>query len=84
MLPARGKQIYDTVAGGLGMFTDPMIAIPGGLSVKALAKLRKLEKKFNREQIAAQSPDPVERAAAQKSIEQIKKQRDKIIKDDQS
>ena len=37
-----------------------MMAIPGGLSVKALAKLRK-EKKFNREQIAAQSPDPVEK-----------------------
>ena len=36
MLPARGKQIYDTVAGGLGMFTDPMMAIPGGLSVRAL------------------------------------------------
>ena len=73
MLPARGKQIYDTVAGGLGMFTDPMMAIPGGLSVKALAKLRKLEKKFYREQIAAQ-----------KSLKQIKKQRDQIIKDDQS
>tara|TARA_R100001594_G_scaffold62437_1_gene96745 strand:- start:47 stop:271 length:225 start_codon:yes stop_codon:yes gene_type:complete len=74
--------MYDTVAGGLGMFTDPMLAIPGGLSIRTIAKLRKLEKKFNREQIAAQSPDPVERAAAQKSIERIKKQRDKIIKDD--
>ena len=47
MLPARGKQIYDTIAGGLGMFTDPMMAIPGGLSLKALAKLRKLEKKLS-------------------------------------
>ena len=48
MLPARGKQIYDTVAGGLGMFTDPMMAIPGGLSVRALAKLKKLEKEIQK------------------------------------
>ena len=83
-MPDRGREMYDTVASGLGMFTDPMMAIPGGLSLKAMAKLRKLKKKFDREQIAAQSPDPVERAAADKSLIRIKKQRDQIIKDDQS
>ncbi len=89
MLNPAAQQLVDRI-GMRGQGLSGMMAEsigPGGrikLSAAALKKVKPLVQNLQREIKLTQNIDPNERAAAEKAVQRIKKQIDKIVKDDQS